>query len=331
MEKNKNGAQWTYLPKGCKLCLEGAKLVLFVTGKCDSNCFYCPISFERKNQDMVYANEKPIKNKEELIQEVKEMDAKGVGITGGEPFNNIPLVVEYLKFLKEKFGKEFHAHLYTYGTKVNEKDLKLLEEAGLDEIRFHSLNNIELALKTKMEVGIEVPVIPGQKEFLKKLVDFCSKNNIFMNLNEFEFSDTNIDELEKRGFTHPEYSYAVEGSKKLALDIIRYANTKKVKINFCSLQNKYYGQLTERNKRRANIIKKPWQKIDENGMLVFGALECSKEQADKLKLFYNEKHKFAECSLKDVKELAKKHKLKGSKVVLYPTYDPWIFEKDPIN
>ena len=331
MQKNKHGAIWSYLPKGCELCLKGSKLVLFITGKCNNKCYYCPISLERKNKDIIYGNEKPIKNFDDLIKEAKEMNALGVGITGGDPFTDIPLVIKYLKFLKEKFSKKFHTHLYTYGDLVNEKNIKLLEEAGLDEIRFHSLTNIEYALKTKMDVGIEVPVIPGQKEYLKKLVDFCSKNNIFINLNEFEFSDTNMQELEKRNFTHSDYSYAVNGSKKLALEIVRYAVNKKVKVNFCSLQNKYYGQLTERNKRRALIIKKPWQEVNEYGMMVFGAIECTKELANKLNLNYNEKEKYAECRLKDAKILAKKYNLKAYKVILYPTYNPWVFEKDPIN
>ncbi|MBU0963361.1 MAG: radical SAM protein [Nanoarchaeota archaeon] len=331
MERNKFGATWSYLPEGCRLCLEGAKLVLFITGKCNSKCWYCPISFERKNKDLVYANERPVKTPEEAAEEAIEMNALGVGITGGEPFLAIKTVVKYLKFLKEKFGKNFHAHLYTYGNLANEKNIRELEEAGLDEIRFHSLNGIEHALKSKMNVGIEVPVIPGQKDYLKEIVNFCSKNNIFLNLNEFEFSDTNIEEMEKRHFKHPEFSYAVEGSKKLALEIVRYAISKNVKVNFCSLQNKYYGQLNERNKRRAEIIKKSWQKIDENGMLVFGALECDEEIAKKLNLEYDKKEKYAECDLKDLKLLAKKYKLKAYKIILYPTYKPWVFEKDPVN
>ncbi|HRZ19884.1 MAG TPA: radical SAM protein, partial [Methanofastidiosum sp.] len=32
------------LSKGCKLCIKGRKSVLFVTGLCGVNCYYCPLS-----------------------------------------------------------------------------------------------------------------------------------------------------------------------------------------------------------------------------------------------------------------------------------------------
>lgn len=306
------------LPTGCRLCQQGAKLVLFITEKCNQGCFYCPIS-DKKG---IFANERPCKFPADAIQEAKEMRALGAGITGGEPFLAIDKCVEYIKAFKKEF-KNFHIHLYTYGTEVTESKLKQLEEAGLDEIRFHSLNNIELALKTKMQVGIEVPCIPGTEAYLRKLIDFAKKNNLFVNLNEFEFSETNWDEMEKRGFEPvDELSYAVKGSKELAEKL---ANSF---VHFCSVRFKHAGQLTSRIKRRAETIKKPHQKITE-GMLEYGLIECSKEEAKKLDLFYNEREKGAEIAI----ERAKSFKKKGYKVwrvLEYPCYDPWTFEKDQI-
>ena len=37
------------LAKGCKLCIKGRKLVLFVTGLCSNRCNYCPLSEQKKN------------------------------------------------------------------------------------------------------------------------------------------------------------------------------------------------------------------------------------------------------------------------------------------
>ena len=42
------------LAKGCKQCVKGEKTVLFITGKCSLRCFYCPISDQKKNKDVIY-------------------------------------------------------------------------------------------------------------------------------------------------------------------------------------------------------------------------------------------------------------------------------------
>ncbi|MFX1268591.1 MAG: hypothetical protein ACFFAK_11585, partial [Promethearchaeota archaeon] len=55
------------IPKGCRLCLIGAKTVLFINGLCQNpkHCYwYCPISDERKGKDFTYANEIKIKSKD---------------------------------------------------------------------------------------------------------------------------------------------------------------------------------------------------------------------------------------------------------------------------
>jgi hypothetical protein len=41
----KNTKPWiNNLSKGCQLCGEGEWSCLFITGKCNANCFYCPTS-----------------------------------------------------------------------------------------------------------------------------------------------------------------------------------------------------------------------------------------------------------------------------------------------
>ena len=50
------------LTKGCKLCVKGQKMVLFVTGLCSRGCEFCPLSKMRKSIDKIYANERKISN-----------------------------------------------------------------------------------------------------------------------------------------------------------------------------------------------------------------------------------------------------------------------------
>ena len=73
------------LAKGCQLCVKGSKLVLFVTGLCPRSCDYCPISDIKHKKDVVYADEWPTNQINDIIKEAELIKAEGAGITGGDP------------------------------------------------------------------------------------------------------------------------------------------------------------------------------------------------------------------------------------------------------
>ena len=90
------------IPKGCKYCLKGAKAVLFLNGICQKpyHCsWYCPISEERRDKEITYADEIEIDSKMELLEEINKIDAKGMSITGGEPLSelNLEKTFEYIR------------------------------------------------------------------------------------------------------------------------------------------------------------------------------------------------------------------------------------------
>jgi hypothetical protein len=270
------------LCKGCQLCVTGSKLVLFVTGICTRNCYYCPLSDEKKNKDLVFANEWMVEKDEDLLTEAELCSSKGAGITGGDPLLRLEKTIHYIKLLKEKFGKEFHIHLYTIPESITQSNLKELYEAGLDEIRFHpdlennkNWNKISLAFDFKWDIGIEIPVIPGKQKQTEKLIEFIltlkPKIN-FINLNELEVSDALSNKLVGLGFVpKDEISYGVLGSEELALKLLKKYD-KKINIHYCTAKLKDKIQLTERIKKRAKNIKKDYDFLTKEGSLIRGAI-----------------------------------------------------------
>ncbi len=332
------------LAKGCKYCVKGSKLVLFITGLCPRHCYYCPISDKKYQKHVTYADEWKVTNINQIIQEAKLIDAEGAGITGGDPLCKLWNTCFAIRQLKNKFGKKFHIHLYTSLNLVTENTLKKLHNAGLDEIRFHpDIDNnklwhkINLAWKFKWDIGVEIPVIPNKFKQTKKLIDYFHDKICFLNLNELEIADNKVNKLTQLGFkTKNKLSYAIKGSEQTTLKLLKYINKKYPKLNthYCTAKLKDGIQLRNRIIRRAKNVAKDYDIINKDGTLTRGVifykqLSPLKKLKQKYKiptsLFYiDKKNKRILTSIKVVSKLKKQiHTLKAKPAIIeeYPTAD----------
>ncbi len=258
-------------------------MVLLVTGKCDENCWYCPLSKEKRGHDVVYADELKVMKDEDIIEEAKSIDAEGTGITGGDPLIS-NTTFRYISLLKSEFGDDHHIHLYTSTTELDR--IRRAEEEGLDEIRFHppldvwsNIDDSEFIPLLKLlndydiDVGLEVPVIPGLQRELRRLIETAAPYVDFINLNELEFSSTNWEELTKRGLIQAgDVSSSVKGSQEIGLAMLKHGYP--VPLHYCSSSFKDGVQLTNRIKRRARNVAKPGDIVTEEGMLIRGIILC---------------------------------------------------------
>lgn len=282
MEK---GSEFTRrLPDGCKICREGAKMVLLVTGRCARRCCYCPLSTEKKGKDVFFANERRIHVVSEMLDEARLMDAKGTGVTGGDPLEAASRTVECISALKKEFGDSHHIHLYTSTT--NKAAIGRVARAGLDEIRFHPPMSIWRRLEESaydgavssskeegLSIGLEVPVLPGREADLRAAIAFADACDLdFVNLNELEFSETNWRALRRVGYdVKTDISSAVMGSEELALKLLR--SEVSVPLHYCSSAFKDGVQLRRRIARRGRNVRKPHEVLTEDGTLLKGVIE----------------------------------------------------------
>ncbi|TLZ50781.1 MAG: radical SAM protein [Methanobacteriota archaeon] len=265
------------IPEGCRLCEEGAKMVLFVTGLCSYHCFYCPVSDEKMYKDVVYDAD--------VLAEARAIRAKGVGITGGDPMEAIDRLCHYLRLLKAEFGPSFHAHLYTMTT--DEEKIRRVAEAGLDEIRFHVPPGlwrfaaksgfapaVRLARELGMVVGLEVPLVPDRPDDLVELLRWAESEGLsFVNLDEMEFSEANWGRMHRQNYaTKAELSYGVQGADEVASSIL--ARPWRIPVHYCTSGYKDGWQLRTRIQRRAGSVARPYDEVTEDGTLVKGVVEA---------------------------------------------------------
>ncbi|HMK45250.1 MAG TPA: radical SAM protein [Methanocella sp.] len=279
MQRDNTGSMYNFLCDGCRLCHSGAKMVLFITGVCSRGCFYCPISSERKHADVTYANERKVDSDVDILEEARQMDALGTGITGGEPLARLDRTLYYIRLLKATFGRYHHIHLYTC-TAPSAEVLGQLKDAGLDELRMHPPEELwdrfngsayhialRMAIELKISAGIEIPAIKKVPE----IEDVLIETGAFLNLNELEFSDMNSEALKFNGYIfRDEFSNAVQGSETLAHEIVLNS---KANIRYCSSRFKDAVQLRERLKRTASRMARPFDEITGDGTVVYGEIK----------------------------------------------------------
>ncbi len=267
------------LPIGCKQCVKGRKLVLFVTGICQRNCFYCSISDYKFHKDVTFANERPVNDVKDIIKEVNASGAQGAGFTGGDSLCKIKRTVKYIKTLKEEFGEKFHIHLYTIPEGITKAKLKQLFDAGLDEIRLHpdldekkNWPKLKLPNEFNWDYGLEIPAIPRYDIKIFELIEYAKNWITFLNLNELEIADNSFNTINKKGFfTKSDKSYAAKGSQETALKVLK-GYKGKLKIHYCTVKLKDKVQLKNRLKNQAKVVKEKYDKVSKDGTLIRGVV-----------------------------------------------------------
>lgn len=331
--------------EGCRRCVKGEKLVLFVTGICPRNCWYCPLSEKKQKKDVIYANEFKIDSFDDIITEAKLTDAKGAGITGGDPLAKLSRTCEIIRKLKSEFD-DFHIHLYTSLDLFDEKSLQKLIDAGLDEIRLHP-DVEDSKLWGKMEIlknfpitsGIEIPVIPDHEIKIKELIDLVTPIVDFINLNELEITETNREKFLRRRLRTTGYiSQSIRGSKETAEKILNYCLKKGKRCHFCTAKTKDAAQLKNRIKRRAKNVATEFDEITSEGLLVRPVIygnQRLKEFLDTHEIPYvmdpGQKRAIVDpYSMKENLELIKESGFKPAIVEEYPTWDATKIQVDYI-
>jgi pyruvate formate-lyase activating enzyme-like uncharacterized protein len=240
----------------------------------------------KQGKAVTYANEKKVETDRDVLFEAGSIDARGTGITGGDPLMEMKKTLHYIRLLKDNFGRKHNIHLYTATTDADK--ITQLAEAGLDEIRFHPpvlvwgdvgkseyATCIGLANELGLRTGIEVPAIPGyEAEILKLASGVGGYGAQFMNLNELEFSESNWQELKKRGFeVKDDISSAVLDSEETAQKVAENF-PENMTLHYCSSSFKDATQLRKRIMRRARNISTPLDLITEDGTFIRGIIEC---------------------------------------------------------
>ncbi|MFA5061050.1 MAG: radical SAM protein [Candidatus Pacearchaeota archaeon] len=332
------------IAEGCKYCLKGEKLVLFMGGKCSRNCWYCSLSNSRKKCHQISANERQIKRIKDIFKEIKESNAKGIGITGGDPMVYFRKLLKILKKVRKKFNKSFHIHIYLPLGLVTLNKIKKLS-LYINEFRFHpsflispekDLQNKEKNMIKeiskelgKNKVGLELPLIPDKEKEIISFVSSIKDSISFLNLNEFEISETNFN-IVTENYQINKDTYTIFDSKKSGLRILNYFRKDRLKIHLCTAKTKDLHQYINRLKNYKTL---PFGHKTKEGNVIYFAVypknirKVSKQISKITKNYYvDNSKKRVILNIKDVEKVYLQTGLKIARVLEPPTYNSEYLE-----
>ncbi len=260
---------------GCKLCGLGQWSCLFITGKCNASCFYCPAP---QQEDHVPTTQNlTFENAAAYVEYINHFGFKGVSFSGGEPLLKFERTLEYLKQVRKKCKPETYIWMYTNGILGDTQKFRKLAAAGINEVRFDigatafRLDKIAAAKGIIPVITIEIPAVPEELEKLKKLLPEMVKAGVSnLNLHQLRLTPHNVKQLSKHNYTyiHAEQPIVLE-SELAALELISFAREHSIDIgiNYCSFHFKNRFQKAGFRNRVASTLSLPNDVITANGYI----------------------------------------------------------------
>lgn len=289
-----------WMSPACLACRTGHETATFyVDLRCTRHCYFCFNPNQDCYEHFLHHQRDITSELEEAHRARARFQC--IAVTGGEPMLHRDEVLRFLARANELYPG-VHTRLYTSGDRLDEALLRQLAHAGLTEIRFSVKppdadagaearagaagagtgarsespgmalpedafddpvwERIEAAVGVIPDVVIELPVIPGTLEWMKRLMRRADALGVRgINLLEFCFPLHNAEEFARRGFRlrkHPyrylyDYWYGggipVAGSEAEALALMEFACEVGLGmgVHYCSSDNKNTGQIYQQN------------------------------------------------------------------------------------
>jgi pyruvate formate-lyase activating enzyme-like uncharacterized protein len=263
------------LALGCRSCGDGGWSCLFVNGRCNGRCFYCPTAQDDAGPPVT--NGLAFTDPEDYAAYVAAMGFSGVSISGGEPLLTPDLTLAYLDAVRKQCGADVHMWLYTNGTMLNAGLCARLRDAGLNEIRFdlgavrYNLKKLRLAVGIIETVTVEIPAVPEEEEQMKlKMVEMAATGVNHLNLHQMRLTPYNFGPLTERGYTflHGEKVTVLE-SELCALRLVRFGLEEglALPVNYCSFPYKRRFQHAAARRRAAHTVCASGEEVTEPGYL----------------------------------------------------------------
>jgi len=263
------------LSPGCRICTEGGWSCLFITGKCNCHCFYCPTAQDEVGE--ATTNSVEFVHPADYVAYLERLGFNGSSISGGEPLMTPERSIAFIRAIKDRFGPTMHVWLYTNGTLATTDILMELRDAGLDEIRFdigaidYNLNPLQRAVGLIPTVTVEIPAIPEEKERMKGMLGELRDAGVqHLNLHQLRLTPFNFDHLQVRNYRyiHGE-KVTVLDSELAALEILLHSIRVGIDlpINYCSFPYKNRFQSRASRQRNAAFLIKEFEAMTENGFI----------------------------------------------------------------
>jgi pyruvate formate-lyase activating enzyme-like uncharacterized protein len=275
--------------------------------ECPKACFYCSSAGKG---NLVHADEFTVRSDDQLLELIRMGRPDAVCLTGGEPSLYMDRALHYARLFRSAGGPDFHIQFFTANASLSLEEMKLVREAGADEIRCHLLSDREMPLVERAQeldwtVAVEIPCLPGLGTTEKIVEGAIAAGVAFVNLHELLFMQTEPFEkvARKRNYRPgPPVQRKIPclpgelpaapgdfiarpgtvlrptvGSRELAEQLMERARRDpgcSTAIHHCTVASKFLTQVPNQMARRARSLARPFEDISPDGTLVSAVITC---------------------------------------------------------
>ena len=246
-------------PRGCRGCLTGTGLcAVRKTNKCNAKCKFCYDYGELDRIPPIGEGLWEIGGTRFAVEDLElllsiQQKPTGICYVYLEPFCEIEIYEPVIRIFHEA---GIHQHMYTNGLLADEENLRMLGEAGLDELRFNLgasdcadrvIGAMSIAKKYIPWVGIETPMTPAlYRRFLEKKDAILATGIDFFNCAELHLNANNLPNywgepmvMTRLGYLSPVWS------RDLTIDLMAQADREgwPIAVHDCANRTKFARDL----------------------------------------------------------------------------------------